>query len=250
MVHPDFEDRDGNGEGVLVRSVSSGSVAENVSLRHRRGARSQAWRQLSWNRSRVIGIGFTRSSARSTTTLQVHWKKSLSRSRGPSSDTSSEVSSRYPMRSSRFCEECHASSGAFGDACPAISGSHQSRCTNCTTAPTRAHASTKSRSHRVHANRGAPLGYGGRAASRRDTIHSCSRPKADRALRCAHFRPGKSQKLDAHHAQRRRFFTPGWFTCRGLGRLRPGFLRFPRRDECHAKLLTRGTGARYCGARY
>ena len=31
--------------------------------------RSQAWRQLSWDRSRVIGIGFTRSSARSTTAL-------------------------------------------------------------------------------------------------------------------------------------------------------------------------------------
>lgn len=53
-----------------------------------------------------------------------------------------------------------------------------------------------------------------------------------------------NEKLDAHHAQRRRVFMRGRFTRRGLGRLRARFLRFPRRDECHAKLLTRGTGAR------
>jgi len=45
MVHPNFEDRDGNGEGVLGRSVSSGSVSETFRFDTDEVRIRKAWRR-------------------------------------------------------------------------------------------------------------------------------------------------------------------------------------------------------------
>ena len=45
MVDPNFEDRDGNGEGVLGRSVSSGSVAETFRFDTDEVRIRKAWRR-------------------------------------------------------------------------------------------------------------------------------------------------------------------------------------------------------------